>query len=267
MQSTAILWYSQTGHSFRLAQTAEKALREKGTSARVENMRRETGKLPSEDLLIFSFPVFNWNLPWPVRDFLSAMPEPREKKQALLILTMGGWAANTPYIFQRALAEKNIELRNFVCVRCRDSYIPFAKWLPFMDKKELPDEGSFARVRAFVESAAGPGSKRRKAVFNPFDPMHWIGAATPKDGSLMFMGPRQFVKERCTGCGFCLTLCPGQAIEGSGRDLSWDREKCIGCCGCINICPENAWRLTRFPEDSYNKGLDVARMVADMKRK
>lgn len=266
MKSAANLWYSQTGHSFRLARVAEDVLKEKGISARTADMKREKGRLPDEDLLVFSFPVFNWNLPWPVREFIGAMPRAQSKKKALLILTMGGWAANTPHIFARALAKKNIELQNFICVRCRDSYIPFAKWLPFMDKQNLPDQGSLDTVRAFMEKSLTNG-KKRKAWFNPLDPCHWIGAATPKDGPLMFMGPREFVRDRCTGCGFCAALCPANAIEGKGRDLSWNRKSCIGCCGCINICPENAWLLPRFPEEGYNKGLDIPKMVVNVKRK
>jgi len=267
MQSAAVLWYSQTGHSFRLASIAGDALKGMGINARVENLRRETGSLPDENLMVFAFPVFNWSLPWPVRDFIAAMPRTEKRKSALLILTMGGWAANTPYLFKKALAEKNIELANFVTVRCRDSYIPFAKWLPFMDKQELPNQESFSSVRAFIEASLGEKRQRRQARFNPFDPMHWMGAATPKDGPLLFMGPRRFLQDQCTGCGFCQTMCPAGAIEGERRDLSWNREKCIGCCGCINICPENAWRLVRFSPDCYDKGLDVPQMVAKLKKK
>ena len=266
MQNAAVLWYSQTGHSFRLARVAEETLKNKGIVPRVENIRRQNGSLPAEDLLVFAFPVFNWSLPWPVRDFISAMPRAEKKKTALLILTMGGWAANTPYLFKKALAEKNVELANFTTIRCRDSYIPFANWLPFMDKQELPDENSLSAVRAFLDRSLGERPQRRRARFNPFDPMHWMGAATPKDGPLLFMGPRKFLQDLCTGCGFCQTMCPAGAITGEGRELSWNREKCIGCCGCINICPENAWRLIRFSPDSYDKGLDVPKMVAKLKK-
>ncbi len=266
MRTAEIVWYSGTGHSYSLAKAAGEFLVSKGLDVSVSPARQALGRALSADLTLLAFPVYNWKLPPAIADYVKALPKAESPKRALAVVTMGGHAANTPFLLHKALAAKNVELFDHALIRCRDSYIPFAKWLPFMDKRGLPNEASFNALRDFLARSLDPAAKKRKPFFNPVNPLHWIGAGTPIDGPLLFMGPRAFDKEACLGCGFCLTLCPAGALSGSGSDLTWDRAKCQGCCTCINVCPKNAWRLPRFGADFYNKGRNVAEMVKILRK-
>lgn len=48
-------------------------------------------------------------------------------------------------------------------------------------------------------------------------------------------------KDRCVGCGACITQCPTQALEqrGGKAALVWP-ERCIYCADCETLCPHNA---------------------------
>lgn len=49
----------------------------------------------------------------------------------------------------------------------------------------------------------------------------------------------------CTGCGICSDeRCPVQAISISGDTAKVDREKCIGCGLCVSTCPTGAISLS-----------------------
>ncbi len=52
-------------------------------------------------------------------------------------------------------------------------------------------------------------------------------------------------KEKCVGCGACITECPTQAIQMQPGWFSMvDENKCIGCGKCIDLCHKHApqWR-------------------------
>ena len=50
-------------------------------------------------------------------------------------------------------------------------------------------------------------------------------------------------KERCTGCGFCMELCPEEAI--SMNDIAAiDPNKCTACGSCVHECPNEAISLS-----------------------
>ncbi len=53
---------------------------------------------------------------------------------------------------------------------------------------------------------------------------------------------------RCTGCNLCIEICPGSALEMSGkkqvRMISADLVPCMACGDCVAICQPAALRLS-----------------------
>jgi len=48
-------------------------------------------------------------------------------------------------------------------------------------------------------------------------------------------------KEACSSCRLCVSICPVQAIEQSGKDFILDQGRCILCGVCVRNCPSLAW--------------------------
>jgi ferredoxin len=49
-------------------------------------------------------------------------------------------------------------------------------------------------------------------------------------------------KNKCTGCGACIDVCPVNAIAMKEGKAEIDMDKCIRCGKCHDICPVNAVR-------------------------
>lgn len=50
-------------------------------------------------------------------------------------------------------------------------------------------------------------------------------------------------RNRCTGCGLCVRICPGEAITLVKGKAKLEPEKCLGCGDCIAYCPEEAIKV------------------------
>lgn len=47
-------------------------------------------------------------------------------------------------------------------------------------------------------------------------------------------------KEKCIGCGRCISSCPFDAIEMQGSKAVVNEDLCRGCMRCMRACPTNA---------------------------
>ncbi len=47
-------------------------------------------------------------------------------------------------------------------------------------------------------------------------------------------------KNKCIGCGICVSECKADAISIEYAIALIDEDKCIGCGTCIKVCPQNA---------------------------
>ncbi len=52
-------------------------------------------------------------------------------------------------------------------------------------------------------------------------------------------------KEKCTGCGECVDVCPADVLElVDGKSEPTNQDECLGCESCVETCPEEAITLT-----------------------
>ncbi len=67
----------------------------------------------------------------------------------------------------------------------------------------------------------------------------------PRDVLMATYFLRETDKERCTGCGACVEICPVQVIKMEGDFPVIDKDWCIGCGVCAIPCPASAVKLVR----------------------
>lgn len=51
--------------------------------------------------------------------------------------------------------------------------------------------------------------------------------------------------EKCSGCGECISVCPGSVFEfnDEGKSNPIRPEDCQECCSCVEVCPESAIKV------------------------
>lgn len=49
-----------------------------------------------------------------------------------------------------------------------------------------------------------------------------------------------FIRDACTGCGRCITVCPQNCIVIMGKHAVIQQEHCLHCGNCFDICPSKA---------------------------
>jgi len=48
-------------------------------------------------------------------------------------------------------------------------------------------------------------------------------------------------KDKCTGCGECVDICPADVLEIVDEKCEPTKiEECLGCESCVETCPESA---------------------------
>jgi NAD-dependent dihydropyrimidine dehydrogenase PreA subunit len=52
-------------------------------------------------------------------------------------------------------------------------------------------------------------------------------------------------KDKCTGCGECVDICPAEVLEMvDDKSEPTHIEECLGCERCVETCPEEAITLS-----------------------
>ncbi len=90
-------------------------------------------------------------------------------------------------------------------------------------------------------------------------------------GFMAVIEPKLEDKDACIGCGLCVEVCPGKAIETRDEKPVFDDSKCFHDGKCIGVCPFNALIASRsgwqvFAGGKWGRrpqlGLPIANLVA-----
>lgn len=253
-----VLWYSQTGQTRRYARLIGCILKEKGLTVVVRDMQEfDKNLLPDYDLVVVGTPVFYYDTPSNIRDWLETIP-PITGTPVAAFVSFGGPEGNqhnaSTHIL-KLLADKGGVPVGRDAFRNVASY-PTPNWSDAkqISGRHLPDAATFARVRGF---AAGTLEKivHNKTISPGYEiamreGLRWL--------PLVWLNKKMISKhtvdaDKCIGCQTCVRKCPTRAINPSRRAV--DRDRCLACFGCLNNCPVDAVvmeyrgeRLYGFPE-------------------
>lgn len=76
--------------------------------------------------------------------------------------------------------------------------------------------------------------------------------------------PPIIITKKCTGCGACENICPGDLMfVTEGKAVCRSKRDCWDCMSCVKACPVQALEI-RIP---YQLGYYPAKLVPEMKEK
>jgi ferredoxin/flavodoxin len=253
-----VLWYSQTGQTRRYAKLIGCLLKGKGLAVDVCNMQEfDKNLLPVYDLIIAGTPVFYYDIPSNVSDWLETIPSIAGTPVAAFV-SFGGPEGNQHNASMHLL--KLLTAKGGVPVG-RDAFrniasYPTPTWNTTNQKasQHLPDAATFDQVRRFTADSLDRVTRNETIPLSYEFAFREVLGALP----LSWLNKKAISKhtvnaEKCIGCLTCVRKCPTKAINPLKQSVN--REKCLACFGCLNNCPADAVvmeyrseRLYGFPE-------------------
>lgn len=238
-----ILWYSQTGQTRRYAKLIRCLLKGKGLAVDDREFQ-DTDKtnLPHYDLIIVGTPVFYYDTPSNVSEWLEAIPAIKGTPVAAFVSFGGpeGNQHNASCHLLKILAQKGGVPVGRDTFRNIPSY-PTPKWDTAIQKsgQHLPNAATFDQVRRFTKDTLERIARGETipigyefALREPlrFVPLVWLNK--------IVINKHTVDESKCIACGTCVRQCPTKAINPYQQTV--DRDKCLACFGCLNNCPAGA---------------------------
>ena len=248
-----IYYYSGCGNSRYVAESLSKELREdlefipdlidKG----VDEFDCEGG------LLGFVFPVYAWNVPALVRDFVKKSRWKGKPDYVWFACTCGDNIGLTDKKFRGILSSVGLSLDACFTFQMPETYLCFPGFsLDTEENAKLKNDAVRARIPAVAEQI-----RSRQTVSDLIPGKHpWIN--THIIGTLfnLTISDSAFhTTDDCIGCGICARSCPIHNItmelpsassmrekgsEAQGKKYPKWNGKCIQCMACYHYCPKNA---------------------------
>jgi ferredoxin/flavodoxin len=253
-----ILWYSQTGHTHRYARLIGCILKGKDLTVDSHEIQEiDKNLLPDYDLIIIGTPVFYYDTPSNVSEWLEKIPSIKGTPVAAFVSFGGpeGNQHNASCHILKLLADKGGVPVGRDAFRNIPTY-PTPKWdnPQQISGQHLPNAATFDQVRRFTADMLARISRGETISIGYEVAMREGLRVLP----LVWLNKKAISKhtvdaQKCIGCGTCVRKCPTKAINPFKQIV--DHDRCLACFGCLNNCPADAVvmeyrgeRLYGFPE-------------------
>ena len=269
----AIVYFSQTGQTCKIAEAMANGLRKKKHTVLVSTLQDvDPEDIKKCDLLGVGSPCFESQAPSAVKTWLRTWPVIQDKP-AFVFATAGGAPGRVLYDLTRELRKKEANVIGGFMSRgmvhhpapCLIGRLPNRP-----NAKDLAEARTFAlAVEKHLKSCnAGTMPESRPDALKPTWGFYQLVGLIAKPFLLRIILPKpKLTQSRCNQCELCARECPVQSIKLAPYPVLDGR--CIRCYHCQNICPKEAlneswWYGNLVISSLYNK--IFARIFGDLKR-
>jgi ferredoxin len=262
-----VLCYSQSGFTSRYGRLMACILKDRGLTADLADMRSfDKKRLADYDLILIGSPVFYYDIPSNVSDWLGAMPKITGTPVAAFVSFGGpeGNQHNALCHILHLLAEKEGVPVDMDAFRSIPAY-PTPDWDSANQRsgQHLPNEATYNQVRNFTRQVLERVKRGQPVSYASEIALREMVRMLP----LVWLNKKAISEHtvdaaQCINCRTCVKKCPVAAIHPEKQFV--DRDKCLACFGCLNNCPAGAVvmayrgkRLYGFPEYLKRKKLNI----------
>ena len=233
-----ILYFSGTGNSRYIAQQLASQMKEDLVSMNRIMRKRKLDPynaqyaFTSERPFVFVCPTYCWHIPTVVEQFLYDSRFLGNGK-AYFVLTCGSGTGQAAQHAREICRQLSLDFQGLTSIRMPENYISLFH-APEADEAVAIIRASKLQVESIAHQISS-GHSLQDSYEGPAMP-----AFLYKLFYRMFVHDRKFrVKDNCTGCSACASLCPMVNIRMQNGHPVW-LGNCTQCQSCIAVCPEDA---------------------------
>lgn len=239
-----IVCFSQTGNTWKAAEAIRSGILETGNGCDITALAGlDVNLLGAYDLIGLGCPVFYYQPPFNITDFIASLPS-QQRKQWFIFCSHGSVMGNTLHAMSGQLQEKGAKV-----IAAHHTYadatVPFFPYPTLTtghpDEKDLDEAGEFGRNLSQCSACVSKGNEKG-IISLPDVTEEWAlsDASLLKRDFLKKAMPRLSIDpDRCNECGLCERSCPVKGIEISSKPPRI-QEPCIFCWYCAKTCPTSA---------------------------
>lgn len=230
-----ILYFSGTGNSAYAAKYIGKEIGDETSNLFDRIRNRDYSSLHSGRPWVIVAPVYCWQLPRLVRDWM-LQTEFKGSKDVYFVLTCGSDMGNAEKYLKKLCTETGLNYRGAAPVVMPENYIAMF---------DAPDKEESAVIMKKAERTLNRIVRRLK---NDEDLLPVKTGIVGKINSsfvnliyypLIVKDKKFYAEDTCNGCGLCAAKCPLGNIEIVDGKPQWNG-KCTHCMACISYCPAEA---------------------------
>lgn len=268
MKKAVIYYFSGTGNTKFVAELYKKFLKDYSTETyQIRMKKNHDGKyvftdFPSPekfDLTGFGFPVYGFNIPYPVEQFIKKIPVLESPKTAFVFCTSGeGLYAND---FSSKHLIYKLSKKGFSFVSDRRFVMPYNlifRHTPYMVKREA----LYAEKYAEISCSDIMNGKKDNLYINPlkrfFVPLVRIEWPFFRIHGSFFKVDRK----KCISCNKCVSLCPMNNIEVKDGRFVFGHN-CAMCTSCAFNCPKDAIKIGILNGWKINGSYEIEKTAKD----
>jgi ferredoxin len=266
-----VLYYSGSGNTKYLAESAHKALTSKRWDAEICHLRDfNKNTYPyNPDLIILGVPVHYWDIPNSAKELIRKIPE-YSGTSAFVFSTFGKCVCNSvPFFLAKELIEKGCNILGGGQIvsphaakvdgneRLGDSEIEFGKGQP--DDATLDKFISVVRViaeKVETNNTVQIELEELKKLHTRGVVASFMNNFTSNRERMWFLPHIEHIRTKCDSCNKCIKSCDAHAIKyTSSKEIVINKKRCNKCYKCTDVCSSGA--LTT----NWNKVIFLARAV------
>ncbi len=242
LQNVDFYYFSPTGGTKRAGETIASTLAE---SVNAIDLTTKTMTAPASDVVVVAVPVFGGRIPALVSERLRQLNG--RGKKAITAVVYGVRAYEDALLeLNDVMTECGFEIAASAALIAQHSIVHEVG-------AGRPDAADTAEIQLFAKrvlSAIEAGSTGTVNV---------PGNHPYKESKKSSAAP--VTLDSCGGCGFCVSVCPTEAVSLTDGGVVTDSETCMMCMACVAKCPARARILPPPVQDTLNQKLGVFRDV------
>ncbi len=256
-----IVFFTGTGGTKMAAMKLAEALTGRGVTVYINELTAQKAFSENErvDMLIVLFPVYAFNAPGPVYEYIKNRPRTKGLIVAVISVSGGG----------ELLGNKASRLHAIRLLQKNGCQVIYEKMLimPANAIAATPKEATFRLLQILPEKAnqiaedlvAGITQRAKIGLVSRL--LAALGEIEKKGAG--FFGRSILADERCISCGVCAEMCPtGNIYMEKGKPVFGN--KCTTCLRCIYGCPERALEPHFFKKLVLKEGFDLEQLKDGM---